>query len=236
MGKAHTGVAVFHGFTSTPASMRPLAQALEGAGHRVDLPLLPGHGTSWEDLERTPHQQILRAALASYDRLAARCSRVAVVGLSMGGTLALHVAARRRVLGAVTINPGLRLKPLTGLGAAVLGRVRRSVPSIAGDIARPDVQEEAYPVTPLRAVVGLDRMFREVRGELAEVRAPVLLLRSARDNILPPSSAATLEKSLRPGQLRTVPLHNSLHVATLDHDADIITRTTLEFLDEQEAR
>lgn len=236
MGKAHVGVAVFHGFTSTPASVRPVAEALEAAGYRVDLPLLPGHGTTWEELAQTPHHDIMRAALASYDRLAARCSQVAVVGLSMGGTLALHVAARRRVLAVVTINPGLRLKPFTGLGASVLGRLRRSVPSIAGDIARPDVQEEAYPVTPLRAVVGLDRMFREVRGELAEVRAPVLLLRSARDNILPPSSAATLEKSLRPGQMRTVPLHHSLHVATLDHDADIITRTTLEFLDEQEAR
>ena len=236
MGKAHTGVAVFHGFTSTPASMRPLAQALEGAGHRVDLPLLPGHGTSWEDLERTPHQQILRAALASYDRLAARCAQVAVAGLSMGGALALHVAAHRRVTGVVTINPALRLKPFTGAGAAGLGRLRRTVPPVAGNIARPGVEEEAYPATPLRAVAGLDRLLRQVRGELDRVEAPVLLMRSARDDVLPPSSADTLERRLRPGRLTTVRLENSLHVATLDYDADKITRHTLEFLHEQETR
>lgn len=236
MGKAHIGVAVFHGFTSTTASMRPVADALSGAGYRVELPLLPGHGSSWQELERTPHQDILREALASYDRLATRCTQVATVGLSMGGALALHVAAHRRVFAAVTINPGLRLKPFTGLGATALGRLRRTLPPVAGDIARPGVEEEAYPLTPLRAVAGLDRLFRQVRGELDQVVAPVMLLRSARDNVLPRSSADTLEERLRPGQLTQVLLENSLHVATLDYDADKITRQTLEFLHEQAPR
>ena len=112
----------------------------------------------------------------------------------------------------------------------------RTVPPVAGNIARPGVEEEAYPATPLRAVAGLDRLLRQVRGELDRVEAPVLLMRSARDDVLPPSSADTLERRLRPGRLTTVRLEDSLHVATLDYDADKITRHTLEFLHEQETR
>lgn len=227
------GVSVFHGFTSTPASMRPLADALQGAGFTVDLPLLPGHGTSWEELASTPRAEIMRAALASYDRLAARCSRVATVGLSMGGSLALHVAAHRQVEAVSVINPGLRLAPLTGPKAWLLGRVRPSVASIAGDIAKPDVVEEAYAQTPLRAVVQLDRIFAQVRRELPELerrQTPVLLFRSSVDNVLPPSSADTLAKTLSADQLAVVELTRSQHVATLDHDAETIHEKLIEFL------
>ncbi|MBO0595090.1 alpha/beta fold hydrolase [Nesterenkonia sp. E16_7] len=227
------GVSVFHGFTSTPASMRPLADALERAGFTVDLPLLPGHGTCWEDLAGTPRSQIMRAALASYDRLAARCSRVATVGLSMGGSLALHVAAHRQVDAVSVINPGLRLAPLTGPKAWVLGRIRPSVASIAGDIAKPDVVEEAYAQTPLRAVVQLDQLFAQVRRELPELarrQTPVLLFRSGVDNVLPPSSAATLGRTLSEDQLEIVELTRSQHVATLDHEAETIHEQLIDFL------
>ncbi|GAA1158667.1 alpha/beta hydrolase [Nesterenkonia sandarakina] len=227
------GVSVFHGFTSTPASMRALADALQGAGFTVDLPLLPGHGTSWEQLATTSRREIMRAALASYDRLAARCPRVATVGLSMGGSLALHVAAHRRVEAVSVINPGLRLAPLTGPKAWAMGRIRPSVASIAGDIAKPDVVEEAYAQTPLRAVVELDRLFAQVRRELPELArrgTPALLFRSSVDNVLPPSSAETLSRLLRADQLEIVELTRSQHVATLDHEAETIHEQLISFL------
>ena len=51
------GVVVCHGFTGSPQSMRPWAEALAGAGHTVRLPLLPGHGTSWQEMNRTTWRQ-----------------------------------------------------------------------------------------------------------------------------------------------------------------------------------
>ncbi|GAA1147170.1 alpha/beta hydrolase [Nesterenkonia lutea] len=233
MDTSGTGIAVFHGFTSTPASMQPVAAALREAGFTVDLPLLPGHGTSWQELQGTSRQQIARAALASYDRLAARCSRVVTVGLSMGGALALHVAAHRRVDAVAVINPGLRLAPLTGPAAWALGRLRPTVASIAGDIAKPGVIEEAYAQTPLRAVVQLDLLFAQVRQELPEIRrrgTPVMLFRSGTDDVLPPSSADTLIRALPEDQLQVIHLPRSRHVATLDHEAETIHHHLLEFL------
>ena len=44
------GALVVHGFTGNPQSMRGLAEALHGAGYAVELPLLPGHGTSVDDM------------------------------------------------------------------------------------------------------------------------------------------------------------------------------------------
>lgn len=219
--------------------MEPVAEALRQAGFAVDLPLLPGHGTRWEDLEVTSARSILRAAQASADRLAARCRTVSAVGLSMGGTLALHLAAQRRLAAVSVINPGLRLAPGTGCAARLLHRLVRTVPPVAGDIAAPGVTEQAYPRTPVRAVVELDRIFAQVRGELPQLRrrgTEVLLLSSANDNVLPPGSADPLRRALQEGQLTEELLPDSLHVATLDHDSGTVIRRTVEFLTAAAAR
>src|SRR5918998_1676938 len=79
------GVLVLHGFTGCPQSMRPLAEAFADEGYTVDLPLLPGHGTSPDDLAATRWSDWSGAAEAVYENLAARCDRVVVAGLSMGG-------------------------------------------------------------------------------------------------------------------------------------------------------
>src|ERR1700681_4223397 len=86
------GVLVLHGFTGNPQSMRPLAQALAAVGYTVDLPLLPGHGTSVEGMIPTRCSDYAAAAEAAYSDLARRCDAVAVVALSMGGTLACWLA------------------------------------------------------------------------------------------------------------------------------------------------
>ena len=224
------GVSVFHGFTSTPASVEPLASVLRAAGCLVDVPLLPGHGTRWQDLSTTPRHTVLRAALASHDRLAARSTAVAAVGLSMGGALALHVAAHRAASGVVVINPCLRLQAWTGIAARLIRPAIPSVAPVSGDIAKPGVVEEDYDRTPVGGVVALDRNIAQVRRELDQVTAPVLLMRSARDNVLPVASADTLVRRLDPRQLSEVVLQRSQHVATLDHDADLIGRLTLDFL------
>ena len=100
------GVLVLHGFTGNPQSMRPLAEAMADAGFTVELPLLPGHGTSIEDMVTTRWADWSAAAERAYEELAARCSAVVVAGLSMGGTLTLWLAERHpEIAGIVLVNP-----------------------------------------------------------------------------------------------------------------------------------
>src|SRR5579863_7112149 len=95
------GVLVLHGFTGCPQSMRPLAEAFADGGFSVELPLLPGHGTQVEDLAETRFDDWLAAAEEAYVQLAARCDRVVVAGLSMGGTLSCELAVRHSDLAGV---------------------------------------------------------------------------------------------------------------------------------------
>ena len=97
---------VLHGFTGNPQSMRPLAEAVAAAGFTVEMPLLPGHGTAIEDMIPTRFEDWSSAAEAVYDELAARCDKVIVSGLSMGGTLACWLATRHpEIAGIAVVNP-----------------------------------------------------------------------------------------------------------------------------------
>ena len=232
------GALVLHGFTSTTASMEPVADAVAAAGFDVELPLLPGHGTRWEDLAATDAQAIFEAVDAVHRRLAARCATVIPVGLSMGGALALRSAALQQSPAAVVINPGLRLNPGTGVGARLLSRIKPTIGSIAGDIAKPGVTEEAYALTPLRAVAELSDIFRACRAELPQLvqrGTKVLLLRSAVDNVVGSASATLLKRTLG-AQVQEVILRRSRHVATLDYEVDLVQRRVIEVLQQHADR
>lgn len=226
-------VLVLHGFTAGPAGLLPWARALAGAGYTVDLPLLPGHGTSWQDLAGTRYTQILEAVHQRYAALAATHSRVFVAGLSMGGALALNLASTHAVAGLALVNPGLTiaspLAPFTG----ALRFVAPSVAAIANDIAKPGGNEHAYDRTPVAGVHELRKLFKDTATRLGSITAPVLVFRSDTDHVVPESSLRVLRAGLKPGvHLEVKRLTRSYHVATLDHEAEEIFARTIEFFQE----
>ena len=89
------GVLLLHGFSGSPASMRPWANHLAGRGYAVEVPLLPGHGTRWQDLNQVRWTDWYAEAEAALDRLLATCDAVVVGALSMGGSVALRLAEER---------------------------------------------------------------------------------------------------------------------------------------------
>ena len=99
------GVLVLHGFTGNPSSMRSLAERIAAEGFSVELPRLPGHGTSVEDMMTTNWADWSSAALDAFDELEQRSNHVAVVGLSMGGGLTAYVGEQSQRRGLVFINP-----------------------------------------------------------------------------------------------------------------------------------
>lgn len=224
------GVLVLHGFTGNPTAMRPLAEQLAAAGHAVELPRLPGHGTSWRDLARTDHTDWLDAAAAALDRLGS--GPRAVVGLSMGGLLALRLAQQRpaAVASLVLINPWLTLdhplKPLVG----AVSRVLPSVPGVGNDIARPDADELPYDRVPLRALAAVLTLQAAVRADLASVVAPTLVLTSRVDHTISRSDSTLVLDGIGAPRREQVHLERSFHVATLDHDAELIADRTIDWI------
>ncbi|MCU1365743.1 MAG: putative acylglycerol lipase, partial [Ilumatobacteraceae bacterium] len=146
------GALVLHGFTGNPGSMRGLAEAFAAAGYHVELPRLPGHGTTVEDMLTTTWADWSAAADAAYATLSARCSKVVVAGLSMGGSLTLWLAGRHpEIDGIVCVNPATQPQAPEVI-AMIEGMIAEGtiiMPGIGSDIADPDVHESAYEGTPL---------------------------------------------------------------------------------------
>ena len=225
------GVLVLHGLTGSPFSMRPLALALAAAGFSVELPLLPGHGTSLDDMVTTGWADWSAAVERAYAALAARCRRLVVAGLSMGGTLACWLASRHpEIAGLVCVNPAVEppadsfLELLDGFrsgGAEIM-------PGIGSDIAKPGVTEHAYSGVPIAGLRSLLDAIKELAPRLGDIACPLLLLTSAQDHVVPPSASELLAASVS-GKVERVALARSYHVATLDFDADEINRRAVEF-------
>ena len=226
------GVLVLHGFTGSPHSVRPLAEALAAAGFTVELPMLPGHGTSVEDLCATGWEDWSAAAEAAYASLAARTERTVVAGLSMGGTLACWLAARHpEIAGLVCVNPAVE-PPAASFLDMLQGFVDAGealMPSIGSDIARPGVTELAYDATPVAQLRSLMLAVVDLEPRLAEIRCPLLLFSSAQDHVVPPSAGDFLEARVS-GPVERVRCARSFHVATLDFDGPEIAARTVTFV------
>ncbi|WP_312178644.1 alpha/beta fold hydrolase [Arthrobacter sp.] len=227
---ATTGVLLSHGFTGSTVSMLDWARYLADAGYTVSLPLLPGHGTTWQELARTPWQHWYRGYDDAYSELAERTDRVVVAGLSMGGALALRLAALRPVAGIAVVNPGLTVADPRARYSRLLKYVLPSVPAIGNNIRLPGQDEVAYDRTPVGAVAELLKLFKDTAALLPQVTAPVIAFRSTVDPVVPESSMDLIRKMVGSTELEVVPLENSYHVATMDHDAPLIFERSHDFI------
>jgi carboxylesterase len=212
--------------------MRPWAEYLAAQGLTVALPLLPGHGTRWEDLRPTGWQDWYAEVDRELRALRERCAHVFVAGLSMGGALALRLAAKHGdgVDGVVVVNPANKVH---GPAAHALPLLRHFVPTTKGitsDIAKEGVEEVGYSHVPLHAAHSLRNFLRLVDGELPQVTQPLLLLHSPRDHVVPPVDSERVLGRVSSTDVTEILLEQSHHVATLDHDAGRIFEESLAFV------
>ena len=229
------GALLCHGFTGTTQSMRPWAEHLAAAGLSVVAPRLPGHGTRWQDMNRTRFSDWYAELERAFDELRGRCDAVFVMGLSMGGTLSLRLAEERgdQVAGLVLVNPSLSTERKDAKLAPLLSKVIPSFPGIASDIKKPGVTELAYDRIPLKAVASLQAAWPVVRRDLHRITCPILTFRSAEDHVVEPVSGRLLLEGRAGGTIEERVLEDSYHVATLDNDAPAIFAGSLDFVRSQ---
>jgi len=229
---SETGVLLVHGFTGTPQSLRPWGEHLAAQGWTVLCPRLPGHGTSIKDLAATTGDDWYGEAEMALVGLAERCSSVFVCALSMGGTVALDLAARHpdRVAGLVIVNGTIYSEDPRARFAPVLGKLPFSVKGIASDIADPDNHELGYARVPLRAAAALLAYQSRVQQRLPQVQAPALLMVSRQDHVVPTGNTSYIAEHIGSTDVDVVWLERSYHVATLDYDAPLIFERSTEFI------
>jgi carboxylesterase len=234
-GQGPVGALLIHGFTGSPQGLRSLGEFLAGKGIAVAGPRLPGHGTTWQDLNTHSHTDWAQAAEDAFFKLSSACDEVFVVGLSFGGALALDLAARypARVAGIVTIAGIVHTKDPRRFLAPVIRRFVASLPGVANDIADPDEKELAYDRLPTAAAHSMLRFLKRARRALPAVRCPVLVMHSHNDHTVPPSNADVIHDEVASTDKELVWFERSYHVITLDYDRDEAFSRTYEFIKER---
>lgn len=226
------GVLLVHGFTGSPASMTPWGRHLADHGHTIRVPRLPGHGTTWQEMNTTGWHDWYGEVDAALTDLRSRCDWVAVCGLSMGGALSLRLAEQRPddVGALVLVNPAIALKRFDLKLVPLMSRVLPSLPGIGNDIRKPDMDEIGYDRTPLKALASQLQMWADVRANLDRVTAPLLMFRSREDHVVDATTAGLVMNGVSSQERELIELTESFHVATLDHDAQFIMERSIGFI------
>ena len=231
-GGWRVAVLLVQGFTGSPASLLPWGRHLAAQGLGVAIPCLPGHGTTWQQLNGTTWADWYGEVQHAFDTLRADADQVVVGGLSMGGALALRLAADRgrEVAGLVLVNPVLSTRRKDVLALPLLKHLMPSLPGLANDIKLPGADEQGYARTPLRAAHSMTSAWKPLRADLPRVTQPILMFRSVEDHVADGSSVTLVRAAVSSREVSTRILENSYHVATLDHDAPAIFEESTHFV------
>jgi len=237
--RARIGILLAHGFTGSPASLRPLAELLAQRGFAIELVRLPGHGTHFRDMMSTRYEDWRAEVAEGLARLAARTDRAIALGLAMGGTLVLDLVSQTPTLvaGVVAINaPVLDRKGILVKLAPALEHLLPLVPARAAglarnDIAKPGMNELAYSWVPAKAGSSFVRELPRIRKQLPNLSCPILVAYSRNDHSVPPENSRSILRALRSKDVTELALERSFHVATLDYDLELIEESVTAFAD-----
>ena len=227
------GVLLIHGYTATTAEVRFLGRFLYERGYTVSGPLLPGHGTTPQDMNRCHWQDWTGAVEQAYRQISTRCDRVFVGGESMGGLLALYLASEHpEVTGALIYAPALRVQPGVILMARLFApfvpmtyKQRNPVDAVA------DERWKGYAANPLRAAVQLGNLQQQVRRCLPRVRQPLLIVQGRLDTAIDPRGAEMVYREAGSPVKELHWMEHSTHCVILDREWEQASALTLSFIE-----
>ncbi len=217
--RSEVGVLLLHGLFGTPNELHVLGGTLARAGYRVRIPLLPGRGSTLDELDRLSWADVAEAAMRDYDELAREHPRVVLGGLSAGGTLALDLALRRQPDALLLYACALSLRYRIVTLAPYVWRVVRRWPPRGTGTQR----------VPVRAVGELVGAMRRVRTRLGAITAPTLVVHARGDPMVPASSALRLDAALG-GEVALHLRDGAEHAITAGPEREEIGALTLDFL------
>ncbi len=231
--KPVVGVLLVHGLNGTSSDFAGLEEFLQDRGMLTNNMLLPGHGVhvreliskGWSDWEKAVRQEL--------QALKQRCDVVFLVGHSLGGALALHVAAHEEVAGIVSMCAPLYMHPWTELVVGLAKRVTPLLPSLGEDVhwqIRRRYKRDVYRWMPMASVESMLRFLPQLRAELPHVTVPALVMTSIFDHVVPARDGREIYRLLGSKEKYLVTLHRSYHVIMKDHDREEVFAKTAAFI------
>ena len=241
-GEGKNAVLLIHGFGGTPYEMREFGEYLGHRGFRVHAPLLPGHGTTTEDMIRTGATDWIQGAESGLRILQEEnTENIFITGLSMGGTLTLHLAATHSDVRGIapTCAPlyvhdwrlrflfpifkhFFKYSPFGEEPVDILDKTMLDDP-----IVKEGRRRYGRPAIP--CVAELLTLMSKTKTRLNEIRQPILIIQAKKDAVVPLSNAEYIFQHVSSTEKRILWLENSAHVATNDFDKGTLFREVAEF-------
>jgi len=232
--KAVVGVLVLHGFTSDIHCVDLLVEPLDKIGVPYRFPWLRGHGTHYKDMVGTTDRDWFEDAENALLDLLQDANKAIVVGLSMGGLLALELAARYReeVVGVVAVAPALKFQDPLAVLTPVLSKVVKfwKSPNAYNDQELRKKENRNYPKFATDAFASLYRYASQVQNLLSFVKADILILHSKKDQIIAPKSAQIIYEKVSSKNKELKWFEKSGHEMLLDLERDDVIKATVDFV------
>jgi carboxylesterase len=210
--------------------MHLLSEILQKHGFTIHIPLLPGHGTSEKHLKKIKWEQWYDAAKKELFQLRKTCKKVFIIGFSMGGSLAMHLAAHYEVNGVVALAPGLFLRNRFARLAGPLSPFWWYSLKVSGPDIKADVKTMSYSKIPLKSIRELLRFFKHLKNDLCDIYSPVLIIYARDDHVIHPKSAKFIFDHISAKKKKIVELRNSYHIITLDYDKETVFKEVDQFI------
>lgn len=234
LNKPIIGVLLVHGLSGSRRDFAELELALQDHGMLTNNMLLPGHGTHVRDLVSLGWPDWENAVHVELNALKQRCDVVFIVGHSLGGSLALHMAAHEEVAGIVIMCAPLHMHPLIHLGVHIAKHFTALVPTIRKDVhdsgARRHYARGSYQWTPMRPVASLLQFLPTLQAELPQVTVPALVMVSIHDHVVSARDGREIYRHIGSKEKHLVTFHRSYHVIMKDFDREEVFAKTTDFI------
>jgi carboxylesterase len=241
-GGSH-GALLLHGFGDTPQTLSLIARRLAKTGYGVYAPLLPGHGRTMHAFRQSGADEWIAAARESMLRMRDRYATVSVVGLSMGGALAVVLAAETNAIASlVLIAPYLGMPAPLRIAAAthwLWGPIAGEINSRNPRSVRDPIERErnlAYGTVTGRSLHELSKVVKSARTALPRVTAPTLLIMSKGDPRVAPGVAEFAMKALGTREKKLVWTEGAGHIITVDYGRERVFSETENWLSAHDGR
>lgn len=233
IGAGESALLLIHGFTGSPSHMRTVGDAVAGAGFSARGILLPGHGTSLEDMERSTGEQWLEACRTAFMEMREKYRSVAVCGLSLGGVLSLLLAEEFAPSAVILLAPAVRyasvINHLSPIAKHVM-RVSRWKEMKLGEAEFLREYDIGYRGAPVSKVEDMTRLQRRARRGLRDVKAPLLVIQSHRDESVHRLTPEIITAGASSAVKEVCWVDRSTHVNTIGPDREYVNGRVIDFL------
>jgi carboxylesterase len=223
------GVLLIHGFTGTPWALRDLGWKLAQQGKTVLAPLLPGHGSTPEDLNKTKCEDWIRTGQEAFQYLQQTCDTIDIIGLSAGGTIALNLAAENLVQKLVCLSTPIDSE---SFNKVMFNKMIKYWPKWHS-LCKKHTRLNGYRVYPLNAVNEFYQLLDNTKEKLHRIQCPTLLIHSKLDKTVSFNQMEMIAAGIHSNTVNQIALDSDHHAITLGRYQAEVQKKIIQFLSDE---